>query len=254
MTQKYAFFSTQCFFVVFEKNTIFARSLNCITMKKHLFLLLAVPMLFASCGTSKFFSESAADIRPMALVESYSYITDAVADFSTDYLPDASRYNQLLITDVVNSLGLPVQKTVSVDYDVANPKSKLGSWMHHLLDLSASSAKNLTVPEEIRDAVRKSGCRYGLLITDVGYSKNADQYALEQGIEIATKVADFIINRSVDLSKDTEAHVNAVFSLIFDNNTGQVVWYGSRPKRYENDPLDRSSMMEQLTKLFADFK
>lgn len=230
-------------------------TLNHFIMKKRLlFFLLVVPMFFASCNTSKFFSRSAADIRPIALVESYSYITDAVADFSTDYLPDASRYNQLLITDVVNSLGMPVQKTVSVDYGVARPKSKLGSWMYHLVDLSAGSAKNLTVPDEIRDAVRESGCRYGLLITDVGYSKNANQYALEQGLEFATKVADFIINRNVDLSNDTEAHVNGVYSLIFDNQTGQVVWYGKRPRRYEYDPLDHSSLMEQLTKLFADFR
>ena len=224
-------------------------------MKKHfLFLLIAVPMLFASCGTSKFFSTSASDIRPIALVEPYSYITDAVADFTTDYLPDASRFNQLLVTDVVNSLGMPIQKTVSVDFDAANPKSKLGSWMHNLVDRSAASAKKLVVPAEIRDAVRESGCRYGLLITDVGYSKNARQYALEEGIEIGMKIADFIFNKNVDFSKETEAYVNGVFALVFDNQTGQVVWYGKRPRRYEYNPLDRVSLTEQLTKLFADFK
>ncbi len=224
-------------------------------MKKHfLFLLIAVPMLFASCGTSKFFSTNASDIRPIALVEPYSYITDAVADFTTDYLPDASRFNQLLVTDVVNSLGMPIQKTVSVDFDAANPKSKLGSWMHNLVDRSAASAKKLVVPAEIRDAVRESGCRYGLLITDVGYSKNARQYALEEGIEIGMKIADFIFNKNVDFSKETEAYVNGVFALVFDNQTGQVVWYGKRPRRYEYNPLDRVSLTEQLTKLFADFK
>ena len=224
-------------------------------MKKHfLFLLIAVPMLFASCGTSKFFSSNASDLRPIALVEPYSYITDAVADFTTDYLPDASRFNQLLVTDVVNSLGMPIQKTVSVDFDAANPKSKLGSWMYNLVDLSASSAQKLVVPAEIRNAVRQSGCRYGLLITDVGYSKNARQYALEEGIEIGMKIADFIFNNNVDFSKDTEAYVNGVFALVFDNQTGQVVWYGKRPRRYEYNPLDRESLTKQLTKLFADFK
>ncbi|MBO7082575.1 MAG: hypothetical protein J6W30_01880 [Bacteroidales bacterium] len=224
-------------------------------MKKHfLFLLIAVPMLFASCGTSKFFSSNASDLRPIALVEPYSYITDAVADFTTDYLPDASRFNQLLVTDVVNSLGMPIQKTVSVDFDAANPKSKLGSWMYNLVDLSASSAQKLVVPAEIRNAVRQSGCRYGLLITDVGYSKNARQYALEEGIEIGMKIADFIFNNNMDFSKDTEAYVNGVFALVFDNQTGQVVWYGKRPRRYEYNPLDRESLTKQLTKLFADFK
>lgn len=222
--------------------------------KRFLFLLIAVPMLFASCGTSKFFSSNASDIRPIAMVESYSYITDAVVDFATDYLPDASRFNQLLVTDVVNSLGMPIEKTISVDFDAENPKSKLGSWMNNLVDLSSNSAKNLVVPDEIRNAVRKSGCRYGLLITDVGYSKNASQYALEEGIDIGMKIADFIFNNSVSFSKDAQAYVNGVYALIFDNQTGQVVWYGNRPRRYEYDPLDRSSLKKQLTKLFADFR
>ena len=149
---------------------------------------------------------------------------------------------------------MPIQKNVSVDFDVANPKSKLGSWMSKLVDMSSNSAKNLVVPDEIREAVRQSGCRYGLLITDVGYSKNASQYALEQGIETGMKIADFIFNGSADFSKDTEAYLNGVFALVFDNQTGQVVWYGSRPRRYEYNPLDRESLTKQLTKLFADFR
>lgn len=224
-------------------------------MKKHiLFLMIAVPMLFASCSSSKFFSQKASDIRPIALVESYSYITDAVADFSTDYLPDASRFNQLLITDVVNSIGLPVNKTVTVDFDAANPDSQLAYWMNNLVGISPSHAKNLIIPTEIREAVKETGCRYGLLITDVGYSKNANQVALEEGIDVAMKIADFILNNSIDFSKDTEAYVNGMYSLIFDNQTGRVVWYGSRPRRYEYNPLDRKSLTEQLTKLFAAFK
>jgi len=181
-------------------------------MKKlaiKLMCLVGVVLLFPSCGTSKFFSQKASDIRPIALVESYSYITDAVADFSTDYLPDASRFNQLLVTDIVNSL-MPIKKTVTVDFDAANKNSKLGSWMYNLVDLSSSNARHLIVPDEIRNAVRESGCRYGLLITDVGYSKNAKQLALEEGIEVGLKIADFIFNNNIDLSKETEAYVNGV--------------------------------------------
>ena len=107
-------------------------------MKKPVFALVCLigVVFFTSCGTSKFFSQKASDIQPMTLVESYSYITDAVGDFSTDYLPDASRFNQLLVTDIVNSMGMPIKKTVTVDFDAANKKSKLGSWMYHLVDLS----------------------------------------------------------------------------------------------------------------------
>ena len=225
-------------------------------MKKlaiNLMCLVGVVLLFPSCGTSKFFSQKASDIRPIALVESYSYITDAVADFSTDYLPDASRFNQLLVTDIVNSL-MPIKKTVTVDFDAANKNSKLGSWMYNLVDLSSSNARHLIVPDEIRNAVRESGCRYGLLITDVGYSKNAKQLALEEGIEVGLKIADFIFNNSIDLSNETEAYINGVFALVFDSQTGEAVWYGSRPRRYEYNPLDRQSLTMQLTKLFKDFR
>ena len=223
-------------------------------MKKlALFLLLAIPAFFTSCGTSKFFSHQASELQSIALVEPYSYITDAVADFSTDYLPDASRFNQLLITDIVNSLGMPIKKTISVDFDAANPKSKLGSWMYNLVDLSAKRAKYLVVPDEIRNAVRQNGCRYGLLITDVGYSKNARQLALEETVEVGMKIADFIFNNSIDLSKETEAYLNGVFALIFDSQTGEAVWYGKQPRRYEYNPLDRGSLTKQLAKLFKDF-
>lgn len=224
-------------------------------MKKHiLILMLAVPMLLGSCASSKFYSQKAEDIRPIALVESYSYITDAIADFTTDYLPDASRFNQLLITDIMKSSGMPIQKTVSVDFDAANPDSQLGAWMYGLLDLSTNSAKNLIIPTEIRDAVRQSGCRYGLLISDVGYSKNARQYALEEGIDIAMKITDFIFYNDISFSKEAEAYTNGIWALMFDNQTGRVVWYGKRPRRYEYNPLDRKSLTEQLTKLFKDFK
>ena len=126
--------------------------------------------------------------------------------------------------------------------------------MNNLVGISPSHAKNLIIPTEIREAVKETGCRYGLLITDVGYSKNANQVALEEGTDVAMKIADFILNNSIDFSKDTEAYVNGMYSLIFDNQTGRVVWYGSRPRRYEYNPLDRKSLTEQLTKLFAAFK
>ena len=225
-------------------------------MKKTVFTLVCLisVVFFTSCNTSKFFSQKASDIQPIALVESYSYITDAVADFSTDYLPDASRFNQLLITDIVNSLGMPITKTVTVDFDAANKKSKLGSWMYSLVDRSANSARYLIVPDKIRNAVRESGCRYGLLITDVGYSKNAKQLALEEGIEVGMKIADFIFNNNIELSKETEAYLNGVYALVFDSKTGETVWFGSRPRRYEYNPIDRQSLTEQLTKLFKDFR
>ena len=123
-----------------------------------------------------------------------------------------------------------------------------------IYDLSAKRAKYLVVPDEIRNAVRQNGCRYGLLITDVGYSKNARQLALEETVEVGMKIADFIFNNSIDLSKETEAYVNGVFALIFDSQTGEAVWYGKQPRRYEYNPLERKGLTKQLAKLFKDFQ
>ena len=68
------------------------------------------------------------------------------------------------------------------------------------------------------------------------------------------KIADFILSGNLVFSKNAQAYLNGVFALVFDNQTGQVVWYGSRPRRYEYDPLDRQSLTEQLTKLYKDFR
>ena len=141
-----------------------------------------------------------------------------------------------------------------MDFDAEHKGSKLDSWMYNLVDISANKAQHLIVPDEIRNAVRNSGCRYGLLITDVGYSKNANQLALEEGIEVGMRIADFIFNNSVEFSKETEAYLNGVYALVFDSQTGEAVWYGSRPRRYEYNPLDRQSLTKQLTSLFKDFQ
>ena len=61
------------------------------------------------------------------------------------------------------------------------------------------------------------------------------------------KIADFIINNSIDFSKETEAYVNGVFVLVFDSQTGETVGYGSRPRHYEYNPLDRKSLTVNQT-------
>ena len=221
-------------------------------MKKHLFLLLiAVPMIFASCGTSKFFSGKASDISSIALVSPYSYLTDAVGDFQTDYVEAPSQFNQQLLSEAVGNLGLPISKSVDINYKKQD--ENVSAWMRRLANVGAAGAKNLEVPSQIVDAVKKSGCPYGLLITDVGYVKNAAQYKTETTIEAGMKIADLVLNNEVDLSKDTEACMSGVFSMLFDSQTGKPVWFGALPRDYKNNPINRDSVKEQMVKLFKDF-
>ena len=223
-------------------------------MKNRIVLTLAiVSLVFSSCASSRFFSQKASDIRPIALVEPFAYITDAVGDWSTKYLDNASTINQQLVSEIVTSMGLPIEKTVPMEYH--NPQSaQTDAWMRRLGDMSAGAARELEIPAVIRGAVKESGCRYGLLITDLGYLKNPDTYAFEKVLDTGSRVLDAVLNNDIDLSSDAEAYLNGVFALVFDNQTGKVVWYGAQPRRYEKSPVNQRTLSEQLQDLFKDFR
>lgn len=222
--------------------------------KIHPILLLASFMLFlASCSTSKFFSGTASSIRPIALVQPYSYITDAIGDWGTKYLDDVSRVNEELIVNTLNSAGLPIEQTVAMDYN-RQEASQLTSWMHKLGDLNAGSARDLVIPSGLRDAVTASGCRYGMVIVDLGYLKNSEQYALERTVENVGRVIDFFARNELSFGSDSEAFMNGIFGLVFDNKTGEVVWYGAQPRKYKKNPIDPRTISDQLGALLKDFR
>lgn len=218
-----------------------------------LLLAIACPLILASCGTSKFYSQNADSIRPIALVQPFSYLTDAIADFSTTYAEEPSKANNEILSETIAAVSLPVEKVVPFTYDYANSADKITVWMRQLADVSSGIARTLAVPTDIREAVRKSGCRYGMVLSDIGYVKNPSQYQVEQALEIGMKALDLIANNSLDLSKDTNAFVNGMFSLIFDSETGEIVWFGSCPRDYKHNPIDRANIKDQVTKLYKAF-
>ena len=223
-------------------------------MKKSIILMLAAStLLFASCASSRFYSEKASAIQPIAFVQPYSYITDAIDDWATEYLDEVSQVNQELLSKAVNSVGLPIQKSVAMAYN-KEERSALNDWMHRFGNMNATAARDLVIPGELRDAVGKSGCRYGLVVADFGYLKNAKELALEKGIDTATKVLDAVLNKSIDLSDNAESCLNSVYALIFDNQTGNVVWFGSQPRRYKKNPVDPRIINDQVNALFKDFR
>lgn len=227
---------------------------NARNMKKGFALILAVcALVVSSCASSRFFSQKASQIRPIALVEPYAYITDAVGDWSTEYLDKASVANQTIVAEIVTSMGLPIEKTLPVEYH-NQQSAQTDAWMRRLGEIGPSAAKQLEIPVPIRAAVNESGCRYGLVITDLGYLKNPDEYAIEKAIDTGTRVMDAIANNEIDLSSDAEAFLNGVFALVFDSQTGEVVWYGAQPRRYKKSPIDPQTLSQQLQALFKDFK
>lgn len=214
-------------------------------------LFAAISLLATSCATSKFFSGSATDMKDITLIEPYAYITDAFGDMPTEYQEVPSKINQELVKDLVISMGLPVRETISMQH---NQQSSTAIWMRRLVDMSSATAKELVVPEEILSAVLESGCRYGMVVSDVGYLKNAKQYNLEKGIETGGKVIDFIFNNELNFGSDTDAFQNGMASLIFDSQSGKVVWFGSQPRRFKKNPVDKQNLTKQINALFKDFK
>lgn len=223
-------------------------------MKRIIFpLAIVAAMIFSSCATSKFYSQSASSVSPMALVQPCSYLTDAVGDFSTVYFESVSKVNNAILMETIPTMGLPIDKVVPFEFNCADKSDATVRWMRHLGDVGKSGAKNLTVPADILDAVKGSGCRYGMVLADIGYVKNARQYKLEKAIETGMKIADALINNHIEISDDTEAYLNGLFSVIFDAETGKVVWFGTAPRSYKFNPLDEGDMKKQLTKLYKAF-
>lgn len=223
-------------------------------MKKNLFLLLiSLPFVLVSCGTSKFFAGQASDVNSIALVQPYSYLTDAIGDFSTNFIEEPSKINSALVQELVSHMGLPIQQVVAFDYDYSNLKSPLNKWLRNLPEISAGTAKDIAIPAELLEAARESGAPYALLISDTGFVKNADQYTAEVVLENTARVLDFLLNDNLDLTKDTDEYMNCMGALLINTQTGKAVWYGSRPKDAKCNPLDKNSIQKQLDKLFKAF-
>lgn len=223
-------------------------------MKRFIFpLAILAALVFTSCATSKFYSQDAATVRPLALVQPCSYLTDAVGDFATTYYEPVAKVNNAILMETIPTLGLPIEKVIPFEYNCADKSDATVRWMRRLADVNAGSAKNMTVPSDILDAVKGSGCRYGMVLSDIGYVKNARQYNIEKNIEMGMKIADFLINNHIEISDDTEAYLNGLFSVIFDAQTGEVVWFGNSPRSYKFNPMDDKDMKKQLTKLYKAF-
>lgn len=222
---------------------------------KRIFFPLAVvaAMVFTSCATSKFYSQDAATVRPLALVQPCSYLTDAVGDFATTYYEPVAKVNNAILMETIPTLGLPIEKVIPFEFNCADKSDATVRWMRHLADVGKSGAKNMTIPSDLLEAVNGSGCRYGMVLADIGYVKNARQYNIEKAIETAMKIADALINNHIEISDDTEAYLNGLFSVIFDAQTGKVVWFGTAPRSYKFNPLDEVDMKKQLTKLYKAF-
>lgn len=223
-------------------------------MKRIIFpLTILATLVFTSCATSKFYSQDAATVRPLALVQPCSYLTDAVGDFPTDYYEPVAKVNNAILMETIPTLGLPIEKVIPFEFNFADKSDATVRWMRHLADVGKSGAKNMTVPSDLINAVKGSGCRYGMVLADIGYVKNARQYNIEKAIETAIKIADALINNHIEISDDTEAYLNGLFSVIFDAQTGKVVWFGTAPRSYKFNPLDGADMKKQLTKLYKAF-
>ena len=223
-------------------------------MKRILFpLAILAALVFTSCATSKFYSQDAATVRPLALVQPCSYLTDAVGDFATDYYEPVAKVNNAILMETIPTLGLPIEKVIPFEFNCADKSDATVRWMRHLADVGKTGAKNMTVPSDLINAVKGSGCRYGMVLADIGYVKNARQYNIEKAIETAMKIADALINNHIEISDDTEAYLNGLFSVIFDAQTGKVVWFGTAPRSYKYNPIDGADMKKQLTKLYKAF-
>ena len=211
---------------------------------KKIIILAAAALLLCSCATSRFFNKTkAADFNDIALVQPYSNVNIKTVKARV-YSDSLSRVNRKIVTSAVQSLAIPIKTTVQA----SDPE-----WMLRLYDIAPNHANWLQVPDVIRNAVTESGCRYGLLVTDVGYIMDRDAVIAEEVVDAGLTLLNYALTGKNYYYNTVVSCKNSIYAIIYDNQTGEVVWYGSIKSDEARNPLNRQTVNKQVTTLFRPF-
>lgn len=211
---------------------------------KKIAILAAAALLLCSCATSRFFNKTkAADLNDIALVQPYSNVTFETLK-SRFYSDSLSTVNRGIVTSAINSLAIPVKTMVYA----SDPE-----WMLRLADITPNHANWLQPPQAIRDAISASGCRYGLLVTDIGYIMDRNAVLVGEALDAGISLLNYALTGNMYFYNNVVTRRNSVYAVVYDNQTGEIVWYGSIKSDEDRNPLNRKTVNKQVTSLFRPF-
>ena len=154
-----------------------------------------------------------------------------------------------------------------MDYDGSD--REIRKWIQNIGSVSTSRLNRVRVPNDLLDAIDRSGHRYGVVIYSSGYIRSREAIRYEETQEAIGNVigaaldAIFSKKDKDDKKKSSyEPYSNPqnktpydcnMYCVVIDTESDEIVHYIHPLPFLENDPLDGRDMESMLNRLLRDF-
>lgn len=235
-------------------------------INRFLLALALLPLLFSGCAPARYVSKiRAAEAQPIALLQPMSEISYIEADGSYVLDQGLSETSTQIITEILTTLPLPVERpdgypvaeVIPVDYSGEdNPYA----WhVSALAGVRPKALKNAGVPDEITRLLRSYGYRYGMLVYHTGFTRDRSNYAksvaMDVGLAVVSGVIAGLLGGGAVYTGHHLRHLSRIFIMIVDVEANEIVYFASTANmEEERNPLNAPLQKERVFRLLRRFK
>ena len=238
----------------------------------------AALVALSSCGPIKYSSSDNVNLRS---IREFAFI-EPVADVlyydrrnKPVYDADLSEEAADLITTIVSSQRYPFSRVIRMDYDRSD--RDIRKWIQNIGSVSTSRLSRIRVPDDLLDAIERSGHRYGVVIFSSGYVRSREAILYEERQEAIGNALgaalDALLNSKKDKDKADDKDKNKnkssykpysnpenktpydcnMYCVVIDTDKEEIIHYIHPLPFLEKDPLDGRDMETMLNRLLSDF-
>lgn len=234
---------------------------------------LSVAVAVSSCGPVKYSSSENLNLKSVseyAFIEPVSDVLYYDRKNKPVYDYELSDEAADLITTIVSSQRYPFSEVIHMDYDRSD--REIRKWIQNIGSVSTSRLDRVRVPNDLLDAIDRSGHRYGVVIFSSGYIRSREAIRYEETQEAIGNVLgaalDAIFSKKDKDNDDGkkkstyEPYSNPqnktpydcnMYCVVIDTESDEIVHYIHPLPFLEKDPLDGRDMESMLNRLLRDF-
>ncbi len=175
-----------------------------------------------------------------------------------------------LVESIITSQRYPFSDPIYMDYYGDGRSAR--KWIQNLGDVSTSRLDRVRVPNDILDAIDRSGHRYGVVIYTSGYIRSREAIRYEERQEAIGDAISAVIDalaskkgkdddKKKSSSSSSTYHSTAnktpydsnLYCVVIDSESDEIVHYIHPVPFLEKDPLNGSDVETMITRLLKDF-
>ena len=231
-------------------------------MKHRLTFLLAVILTtVTACGPTRYSTNfNLKSIDEYAFVQPYSHVIYYNERNNPMYDAGLSHDAAVVLCDVIESERYPFTRAIPMDYQGA--EASVARWLDSFVDMSASRAGRLRVPDALVQKIKKSGHRYGIAFYSYGHIQSPEGRRLEEMERAAVRVIEAVADKIADRKKKsnptyiprTEPYNNTIYYAIVDSQTAEIVDFGINNTFFYSNPVNASDVRDNLDDLLKDLR